>query len=116
MSDIDMTAIDAIVHVLADYRRGEIAPIDGAWVRRWSAQFPLAARPVILRALARALPRMYLSRAQATEFCVKLLASQAIWGADSTAAVARTGFLNLQPRGHSQSAMLQLCDDVALLW
>ena len=112
MHTTEQSAINTLVALLADYRQGEIAPIDAAQVARWAEQFPAASRAVMLRAMANALPRVYLSRAHARCVCEKLLGSTVLWGKNPLQAIARSRFLNLQGRGQSQQAMLQLCNEV----
>lgn len=111
MLSVRETLLRSVAATIADYRLGEIAPLDAAHVGRWLEQFDPEDQPVLLSELDLLLRRLYLSRIQCKvqlhRFLERLIDSR-----DPEAALRHVQFLNLQSRGGSQSAMVGLLEEV----
>lgn len=105
------TILRSVAAIIADYRQGEIPPPDAAHVGRWLAQFDPEDQPVLLSELDLLLQRLYLSRARCKEF-LRAFLERLIDGRDPEQALRHVQFLNLQTRGSSQHAMLELLEEV----
>ncbi|MBU6267826.1 MAG: hypothetical protein KGN34_09820 [Sphingomonadales bacterium] len=102
---------DKVSAIIADYRRGEIAPPDGAHVARWIDQFPGPVRDPLLVEMAHVLERTYARKAAVTGFLKNLVTSRELVGDDPKAFWAGVRFLRLQQAGNSQRDMLALFDN-----
>jgi len=102
----------SIAERIADYREGEVAPIDSDHVERWLGQFDPAVQVPILAELDHVLSRTYVRRDDIESFFGDEVIKDAdLVGDDDPAAYwARARFFNRQLRGQSQTAMLELFD------
>lgn len=106
--------LQSIATTVADYRAGEIAPIDPDHVERWIHQFDEEDRLVILQEMDRILQRYYLSRQKAIQLLEELLDTKDLFG-DYPAQIIRTShFLNIQGGGQSQRKTLELLNQLTV--
>lgn len=103
---------DSIVVHVADYRIGEINPIDRDRVFTWLSQFDQADQPTILRETERLLGKTYISRTGAKTFINSLATNEKLTGGDAKAFWNNVGFLKLQSSSQSQADMLNLLGEV----
>ena len=101
---------DRVATLVADYRSGEIAPIDGSHVTRWINQFDVDARKPILTELAHVLEKTYFTKSAVRKFLSALLKSDKLTGGDHCEFWKSAKFLDVQGGGNSQHEMLALFD------
>lgn len=104
--------LQGIATLIADYRSGEIAPIDAVRVDKWIRQFPEAVQLPLLAELAHVLGKTYLSKATFQNFLEMVASSEKFVGTDAKSFWQGVRFLDLQTVGNSQRDMLALFDAV----
>lgn len=105
---------ESLASRLADYRAHDGVTITADEVKAWAGQFDKPVRHVVLHETDAIMAKRYFSKADAVRFLdsvVKQLAKQYFDG-DVQRALDKTSFLDLQPTGKSQGAMLALLDGV----
>src|SRR4029079_3490380 len=100
--------LKSIVTRVADYRSGEIAPIDEEHAVAWLSQFDEADRETILRECAHLLRKTYISQKTARTFIANLLGKESLVGPNPKAFWSELGYLRLQTQSRSQGDMLAL--------
>jgi hypothetical protein len=103
---------NSIVAHVADYRIGEIVPINKDRVVTWLNQFDQADQPTILRETERLLGNTYISRTVAKTFIDNLATNEKLTGGDAKTFWSDAGFLRLQSSSRSQADMLNLLGEV----
>ncbi|MXY38978.1 MAG: hypothetical protein F4Y62_04140 [Rhodospirillaceae bacterium] len=106
--------VDSLAATLADYRQGQIAPIDAARIGGWVSQFPEDTHLSILAETDHVLSRTYLKQSAFESFFSNIITDAGIVGEDARAWWARSRFFTQQGLGRSQRELLALFD-VALL-
>ena len=101
----------ALAATIADYRAGEIAPIDAAHVDCWIKQFPAAMRDPILAELLHVFERTYFSRARVQNFIDSVINSSKFAGANPSQFWRGVKVLDVQTAGNSQKELLALLAD-----
>lgn len=102
----------AVVQKVADFRAGEIAPLNRDGVTAWLEQFDVLEQPAVLRETARLLDACYISRPEAKRI-LDHFAREAEFAQPNVRAFWRSAvFLDIQQRGSSQSNVLDLHDEV----
>ncbi len=102
--------LSAVAAKIADYRDGEIAPIDSAHVDRWVRQFDADVQEPILAELDHVFDNIYCSRQSVQGFLTRLVTNTDFTGADPAAFWQGVGFLRIQGAGASQREMLDMFD------
>ena len=97
-----------LANIIADYRVGEIHPMDEAHVDQWINQFPDAVRDPILAELVHVFNKTYLSRKFFQTFIDGIVTNTKFTGGDPTAFWPGVKVLNLQIAGNSQRDMIAL--------
>lgn len=97
--------------LVADYRRGEIPPVDAAHVLRWAGQFPADLRGPLLKELTHVLARTYLSRDRTLSMLDRLLGDRRLTGPDPARFWRGARLLDIQTLGTSQRELVGLFDD-----
>ena len=109
--------LHSIASTLADYRHGEISPIDTAHVGRWISQFDPGARTPMLEELDHILKQTYFSKSKLQNWLNMLASAPDFVGATPTAFWSGTSILRLQSRGTSQGDVSSLLEQVvAFKW
>lgn len=106
--------LQSIATTVADYREGEIAPIDPDHVDRWIRQFDEDDRLVILSEMDRILQRHYLSRQKVIQLLKDLLDTKELFGDHPDQVIKTSHFLNIQGGGQSQRQMLELLNELTI--
>jgi hypothetical protein len=101
----------SIADRIADYRQGEISPPTPEHVLRWISQFESDAQAQILYELDYVLARTYYSRARVVSWIKRMISEQSLTGSDPSTFWSQSAFLQLQPSGHSQEAMIAHFDE-----
>jgi hypothetical protein len=70
----------SIAERIADYRQGEIEPVDQEHILAWLRQFDETNRCVILRETERLLSKTYIAREDAKKFIMKLTENEKLTG------------------------------------
>ena len=104
--------LNGIATLVSDYRTGEIAQIDAAWIDKWVRQFPDAVQLPLLAELAHVLRKTYLSKAAFQKFLETVASSEKFAGTDPKSFWQGVRFLDLQTAGNSQRDMLALFDAI----
>lgn len=136
MSSQRVELLRSIANTIADYRQGEIPPIDQEHVEKWVKQFDIKDRMTILAEMDPILKRFYFSRARVKQWLHDLLLSNImsdkllIYAWERTLSLntqqkiartlfqnmrrklAHTQFLNIQQKGESQKALRGLIGEV----
>jgi hypothetical protein len=102
----------SIVARAADYRQGEIPPIDEEQVMVWLLQFGQEDRPIILREIERLLRKTYISRQASKTFITNLATNGELTGNAPKAFWETAGLLRLQTSSQSQNDMLALLEEI----
>jgi hypothetical protein len=102
----------SIAHRVADYRQGEIEPIDQGHILSWLHQFDSGDRCMILRETERLLGKTYIAREHAKVFITKLATNEKLTGDAPQAFWESAGLLRLQESSQSQNDMLALLGEV----
>lgn len=99
--------------ILADYRREDGVGITADDVAAWAGQFPAALRLDVMRETHAVMDARYLSKAFTLDYLGQMVTGYARIYADGDVPrfLAETTFLNLQPSGKSQRALLALLDE-----
>ncbi len=92
----------SIATTVADYRAGEIAPIDAAHVDRWISQFDASVQLPLLRETNHILAKSYYSKARMQSYVTGLAQSAKLAGANPAAFWANAKLLDIQGGGASQ--------------
>lgn len=100
--------LGSISETVADYRRDEIEPRTPARVDRWVRQFPVTVQSSLLLELDHVLQQTYISRRVMVEHIASVLTMPELVGPDPRGFWQRSALLNIQQRGRSQAAMLEL--------
>jgi len=109
--------LQSIANTLADYRQGEIAPIDAAHVDRWISQFDPAVHTPMLEELDHVLKETYFSKAKLRKWLGMLASAANFVGTDPPGFWSNTTTLRLQSRGTSQGDVSSLLEqEVAATW
>src|SRR5262245_49434892 len=96
---------------VADYREGEVPPLDSDHVEQWLNQFDPAVQVSVLTELDHVLSRTYIRRSGIeTFFADEVITDPDLVDDDPCAYWGRARFFNRQLRGQSQAAMLELFD------
>jgi len=98
----------ALAATIADYRAGEIAPIDAAHVDCWIRQFPAAMRDPILTELLHVFDKTYFTHAKVQTFIDGIVNNADFAGPNPTEFWTGVKVLNLQTAGNSQKDMIAL--------
>lgn len=106
----EQTLQKSIATTVADYRLGEIAPIDATHVGAWVGQFDGAVRATMLAELDHILRKSYVSRTDFENFVSSLIMTQELVGGDACGFWKRANFLSIQGGGSSQADILDLFD------
>ena len=104
--------LEAVVEQIADYRAGEIDPINAAHVDRWVQQFPVDVQEPLLDELAHVFSRIYITRKKMEDFLSRIAVNKKLAGEDPAVFWRNTGILNIQTAGNSQRNMLEIFDKV----
>jgi hypothetical protein len=102
--------LQSIAAMTQDYRAGVIPPPTPAHVDRWINQFPEGLQQTILAEMEHVLGKTYFSRADVTRFLKRLINHRTWTNGDPTSFWRQVHFLNIQPRGRSQTELLALFD------
>lgn len=104
----------SIAALMADYRAGEIPQTAEDDVLEWADCFDAADRTVLLTETESILKTRYRSHAYAVEFLGQMIKGLAedIAGGSLDQLLKTTAFLDLQPPGKSQGAMLETLDTI----
>jgi hypothetical protein len=103
--------LEALAHLIADFREGEIEKPDAEHVNRWVSQFDSDAQEPILEELCHVWSALYLSQAKARRRIRRMIGSDGLGGANPAGYWSQTGILQVQEQGKSQGAMLRLFDE-----
>jgi len=108
--------MDALLHSVAetirDYREGEIPVPTPEHVGRWLAQFDADDRPTILAELDAILKKVYFPRERVKEGVRRFVAETLLAGRAVSDVLPYLRFLDIQTRGESQRALLQIVDEI----
>jgi hypothetical protein len=104
--------VNSIVDTVADYRLGEINPIDPDHVERWVSQFSKEDQPVILNEMDRILKDYYVSCDDLFQWVRDTLSDSKIFGNNLAASIVKTHFLQIQDKGNSQNDVLGMVNSV----
>jgi hypothetical protein len=104
--------LESVAATVRDYRAGEIRPVTPARVDRWLAQFPAPERPVLLQELDAVLKRLYFSRERVRDLLRRFLRGYVIGDGSPEAVLPHVSFLDIQTRGRSQRALLEIMDEI----
>ena len=102
--------LEAVVEQIADYREGEIAPMNAAHVERWVRQFPVDAQEPMLTELAHVFSKTYFTRKNVKQFLSAIVSNESLTGGDPAGFWKNVGILNIQTAGNSQRDMLVVLD------
>lgn len=140
MSSQYVDLLRSIANTIADYRQGEIDPIDQDHVERWVKQFDRQDQMTILAQMDSILKRFYYSREQVKQWLHTLLlhaviADQHSWQIIDPSQpldiqqkqiqafllnvrrkLVRPHFLNIQKKGESQRALLGIMNEILEEW
>lgn len=97
-----------LANVIADYRVGEIAPVNVAHVDRWVSQFPAESRDAILLELTHVLGSTYFTRANFQTFIDSAVTGASFVGSDPCKFWQGVKVLDLQTAGTSQKSMITI--------
>src|SRR5262245_11157918 len=98
---------------IADYRGGEVAPIDPDHIEQWLGQFDAGVQLPVLTELDHVLSRTYIRRSDIeTFFANEVITDSELVGDDACAFWSQARFFNKPIRGQSQTAMLELFGSV----
>lgn len=106
--------LESLANTISDYRQSEISPITPIHVERWLKQFDFADQPIILKELEAIMKRFYFSYTQVRECIRTFLKEFIIRNQDPTKLLPHVSFLNIQRKGGSQKAMLEIVDEILL--
>jgi hypothetical protein len=104
--------VQGLAAIVADYRLGEIEPIDADHVIGWVSQFHEDAQDPLLAEMIHVLQRSYFTKAAVTEFLTSIAVSQDLTGGNRRAFWENASVLNVQQLGNSQSELLGVFDEV----
>jgi hypothetical protein len=110
--DSEMLACQSLAELVAEYRQNEIAAIATNHVSRWVSQFEEPIRVPLLTELRQVLAKTYFSKSRVRGLLKLVATHKATIGDNPTEFWRNTGLLNIQSRGHSQTEMLALFDEV----
>jgi hypothetical protein len=102
--------LQSIAAITQDYRAGVLPPPTPAHVDRWITQFPEGLQQPILAEMEHVLGKTYFSRADVTRFLRRLINHRTWTNGDPTSFWRQVNFLDVQPRGRSQTELLALFD------
>jgi len=100
----------SIATTVADYRLGEIPPLDADRVGNWADQFDGSARITILTELDHVLKKSYISRTAFETFLSSLVVTEKLVDGDACGFWKLANFLKIQGGGSSQGEILDLFD------
>jgi hypothetical protein len=103
--------IEAVAHIIARYRKGEITQPDAEHVELWLAQFPNDDRTPVLTEMAHVLEKTYISRKTAKGFIESLISNEKLAGAEPKSFWKKVNFLEIQKNGNSQTDLLELFNE-----
>jgi hypothetical protein len=118
MTNQRQVLLQSIATIVADYRQGEIPPIDSNHVDRWVKQFDQfgfgdQAQIVILGEMESILKSYYFSLLKARSFIAcNFLTPDHILGANPTVTIKNVKFLDIQTKGSSQKDLLNLFEPI----
>lgn len=98
--------------IVADYRRGEVPPMNAAHVERWLKQFEPAAQDPVLAETVHALRSTYISRDEAKGFLANLVTNASVAGPDPASFWANSVVRDIQLGGSSQRDLLEVFGEV----
>jgi hypothetical protein len=104
--------LGSVASVIADYRDGELAPMDGDHVGRWVRQFNPDAQIPILGELQHVFGQTYLGRQRFRAYLSDLAINTPQASIDPRSFWKSANFLDIQQNGQSQREMLRLFADV----
>ena len=106
--------VAGIASIIAGYRAEDGIRLDEDHVARWADQFERSHRLAVLRETHGILAQRYFTREDAMQFLDGIVQglAQNHAGGDVRRMLATTQFLDLQPPGKSQPAMLALLDEI----
>jgi hypothetical protein len=104
--------LQSLANTISDYRQNEIAPITPAHIERWLGQFDPKDQPVILSEMDSIMKRFYFSKVRVKEHVRTFLKEHIVGTQDPMRLLPHVGFLNIQKRGTSQKAMLNIVDEI----
>jgi len=104
--------LESLASTIADYRQGEIAPIDAPHVERWLNQFDIADQPVILAEMDVITKRFYFSKVRVKEYIRKFIKEEIVGRYNPKLVITQTHFINIQTRGNSQRTLLNIVDEI----
>jgi hypothetical protein len=102
----------SIANRVADYRQGEIEPIDQGDILAWLHLFDRGDQCVVLRETEQLLRKTYIAREQAKGFITSLTTNERLTGNTPQAFWESAGLLRLQESSQSQNDMLGLLGEV----
>ena len=102
--------LQSIAAMTRDYRAGALPPPTPDHVDRWITQFPEGLQQPILAEMEHVLGRTYFSRAGVTRFLRRLINHRTWTNGDPRSFWRQVSFLDIQPRGRSQTELLALFD------
>lgn len=102
--------LDAVVEQTADYREGEIAPMNAAHVDRWVRQFPGDMQEPLLGEIAHVFSKTYFTRKNVKQFLSAIAVNASLTEGDPATFWKNVGILNIQTAGNSQRDMLAVFD------
>lgn len=100
--------LTSIAETVADYREGDGMSPTPERINRWVKQFDAAVQIPILQEMDHVLKRTYISRKRAEKFLEIVFETEKLVGDDPCAFWKSVKFLDIQDRGNSQKAMLEL--------
>jgi hypothetical protein len=117
MTNQRQVLLQSIATIVADYRQGEIPPIDSNHVDKWVRQFDQFGfgdqdQIIILGEMQRILKSYYISRIVAKVFLARVLVSQKLFGSEPTTIIRQIKFLQIQTKGNSQNDLLNICEEI----
>lgn len=104
--------LTSIASTIADYRQGEITPLDAAHVDKWIKQFDAPVQEPMLAELDHVLKKTYMTRASVEQFLANVLTAKKLAGDAPCAFWEKANFLNIQGGGNSQREMLAMFETI----
>ncbi len=109
---INRELVEPLQTLIADYRLGEIDPIDAEHIRRWVRQFDKEVRAPILSEIIHVLERAYISKKGVQVFLAEVASHKELTAGEPKKFWRNTTVLNIQRAGSSQREMLEVFDGI----
>ncbi|WP_156629648.1 phosphoribosyltransferase-like protein [Methylobacterium sp. Leaf85] len=104
--------LTSIASTIEDYRPELMRPPTPDHVERWINQFPQNVQLPILSEMNHALSKSYFPKKKVKKIIKAMIRFDGWVGADPVAFWRQVNFLNIQPRGHSQTELLTFFDQI----